>query len=1639
MAGEFKKGSIKERIYKKFLDSTLKTIQDSQDAKSYGEYDNFGNYIINKAGEKLLKEMRQDCWNITDAVGEAFEFTSSNSIEDNDNLLYKDKTGEYKYVSLHSLVSYIANAIYLQDIQRHSLNKEEKQQTTTKDTQNKNNIQPTDKHSIMLSGNYLIIDGIKIRTQEADEAIHASKADEAIHASKADEANKAKSANSAHELDADSPTRGEFISKLKDDDAKGFIRFLAGLGFGDGTNKITPEGKAILTEIFSNYIESQKANIKDSLTTKNLDVTGNARFYSLIIDQVKSIGGSLMLTPANGFIVRKIEENEESYKLFFDVDDGIHKITNMWQVGDQALCNTSNFATGENNGLTKRFYWNLVTGVGTKTIDNKQYHYIVISKTDKAENSTTPEIGDNVVMCGSRNSSDLQRQSVQYFAAYDSLDKGLQAPLFAHYIGVNDFSLSKHRYTYIATNGSKFIGDIELGATTKQYINQEISSKRPYIGEDNYWYVWDDATNSYIKSTKATGNDGANGKDGTNGKDGKDGINGKDGKSISIISTFVDYAIGSNPTTAPTTGWNKNIPEASITTPYVWTRTIVTYSDGKSITSYSVGYYGKDGKDGKNGKDGISISSVKEEYYLSTSNTDITGGSWLTAAPSGVKGKWLWTRNTIYFSNNTTSTTKPICVGYMGTDGSNGANGSPGKNGNDGISITKADVEYSQNQSRTTAPTSGWTTTAPTSKDGYYIWSRTKVTYSNGNTTYTNAVCISGDKGTTGNPGKDGTSVTILSTSITYAVTSSNSQPADSAFTYTSVPAISNGQYLWSKTIVTYSNNVSTKSYSVSRNGINGANGKNGTSVTISSTSITYAVTTANTQPADTAFTYNAIPTIAPGSYLWSKTIVTYSDGNSTKSYTVSRNGTNGVNGKNGVDGKNGTSVSVSSTSITYAISSSSTAVPTSWSNSIVTATDSQPYLWSKTVVTYSDGKSTTTYGISYKGKNGTSVTISSTSVVYAISSSSTTTPTTWSNSIIAATDSQPYLWSKTVVIYSDGKTTTTYGVGYKGKNGKDGTNGKDGKNGVNGKDGSNGVDAEFDKIILTECYAKVNSDDQLGIKINGKINHYKGNKIIVPTNYNNYSLYLCDSATSFNISKGYKITIKNDGSFLYQDDKHITNFSNAGASYGKYMLVLVTNNAIQDQFPFSATLEASATFKIKQATNENIAKIESRVSNNEGDISNIKESAKEINLSVKNINNSLETTGVNIKDKQIELNAENTTINGNLKIKKSDAGLTIYDDDDNPRIQISKTEIDTSNSGTITAAIQAHTYDNCIKFAIDPSGKELPSYDKSYTYDETHKKGSSSGILKSTFNLDGGIKYKTYQQFKISQHTITFRLIKPDALIANGTCKGATVRYYTDDGTTLATAGTTNVEILINTVVFTLTDISFSNTSHSGKINVDVTINQLNITELEACNEQRVIYELNFDCISSGLFRTYNSSGVKNSIIRIGTNGMQITLSERRQLKVINNEIMVNYDDTMLKFGPQGISKWVEYPTSSGGKSNKFVPLNYMRKILYVTSSDKKVKLSTDYDTVVMYGSGDVGFNVPPECAIDGYCFRVYDKSDYGWITFEKYSCMGSRENCHGRHFQTGIGYELENTICREFMFLGKYNTWVECELGVC
>ena len=153
--------------------------------------------------------------------------------------------------------------------------------------------------------------------------------------------------------------------------------------------------------------------------------------------------------------------------------------------------------------------------------------------------------------------------------------------------------------------------------------------------------------------------------------------------------------------------------------------------------------------------------------------------------------------------------------------------------------------------------------------------------------------------------GKDGKGIT--NTVVTYGISASETtQPTNWT---ASVPTLVKGQYLWTKTVWTYSDNTTetgyTKTYIAKdgNNGNDGIAGKDG--VGIKSTSITYASSPSGTSAPASGWS-TSVPTASPGMFLWTKTVWSYTDNTTETGYSVARMGTDGAQGTPGPKGADG-------------------------------------------------------------------------------------------------------------------------------------------------------------------------------------------------------------------------------------------------------------------------------------------------------------------------------------------------------------------------------------------------------------------------------------------------------------------------------------------------------------------------------------------------------------------------------------------------------------------------------------------------------------------------------------------------------------------------------------------------------------
>ena len=160
---------------------------------------------------------------------------------------------------------------------------------------------------------------------------------------------------------------------------------------------------------------------------------------------------------------------------------------------------------------------------------------------------------------------------------------------------------------------------------------------------------------TYVDNVKADSTDPTKyqwslikGADGANGVPGK---NGTDGKTYYLHIAYATSANGKQGFST-TDGSGKK---------YIGQCVDLTVKDPDDPTKYTWTLFkGADGADGVDGVDGRGIKSSVPEYYLSTTPSAVTGGSWSTTVPEWSKGKYYWQRLHITWSDGGTSYTDPV-------------------------------------------------------------------------------------------------------------------------------------------------------------------------------------------------------------------------------------------------------------------------------------------------------------------------------------------------------------------------------------------------------------------------------------------------------------------------------------------------------------------------------------------------------------------------------------------------------------------------------------------------------------------------------------------------------------------------------------------------------------------------------------------------------------------------------------------------------------------------------------------------------------------------------------------------------------------------------------------------------------------
>lgn len=432
------------------------------------------------------------------------------------------------------------------------------------------------------------------------------------------------------------------------------------------------------------------------------------------------------------------------------------------------------------------------------------------------------------------------------------------------------------------------------------------------------------------------------------GADGEDGQDGEDGKGIA--STTIRYGVSDSASTTPLS-WASSAPTSLVQGKWLWVRTVISYTDSSTTTSYSKSYIGTDGEDGKS----VAVQSVEKAGGVTT---------------------------VVLIDSDGNTSTLTINDGEDGDDGAPGTNGLSGYVHTAWANSADGSTDFSTSVSTNKQYLGVYTDNTQADSQNYrdYSWS-----------------LIKGADGRNGTNGTNG--LGIAETSITYGVSDSASTAPTNW--EASVPSgFQPGVWLWVKTVVIYTDSTEYTTYQKSYIGSDGADGM---SVSVQSATKTGGVTTVilidsegrtNTltindgedgddgtpgAAGDNAYVHTAWANSADGSVDFSTSVSTdkkylgvYTDNTQEDSQRYSDYSWSLIKGKDGEDGEDGEDGrGIASTEIRYGTSNSSSTQPTSWSANVPASLDQGVWLWVRTVITYTDNTNNTTYQKSYVGSDG--------------------------------------------------------------------------------------------------------------------------------------------------------------------------------------------------------------------------------------------------------------------------------------------------------------------------------------------------------------------------------------------------------------------------------------------------------------------------------------------------------------------------------------------------------------------------------------------------------------------------------------------------------------------------------------------
>ena len=283
-----------------------------------------------------------------------------------------------------------------------------------------------------------------------------------------------------------------FLSKEFADVAQKLIRFLEGIAFGEQSDNnplgISSDGIATLKEVVSAAFRSgalgsgfklgdYNGSGDSYLEVDRLLVRKAAEFVKLVIRELQSVGGEIVLSPAamkisnvvyfeKGVYLPEYEAlplRYNVYRCYFSQKKGDEEIENQFVEDDLVRCQTFNVKEGVNENVKNRYYWRKVYKVGKDFID------VLADFCDTG--SDIPQAGDELVQMG--NTTDTARQSVVVLSAY-----GADAPSLKMYEGVDSYSL-ENKEVFVLSRKEMFAIADKFRFVTRN-ANGEIKSTQSF-------------------------------------------------------------------------------------------------------------------------------------------------------------------------------------------------------------------------------------------------------------------------------------------------------------------------------------------------------------------------------------------------------------------------------------------------------------------------------------------------------------------------------------------------------------------------------------------------------------------------------------------------------------------------------------------------------------------------------------------------------------------------------------------------------------------------------------------------------------------------------------------------------------------------------------------------------------------------------------------------------------------------------------------------------------------------------------------------------------------------------------------------------------------------------------------------------